>query len=70
MLEAYSILDAFLPENICKVLKIFNIENVKIDENACCNFNIGGIKVEKIQPLFARLDINKEIQELDEIANN
>ena len=69
MLEAYTLLDAFLPEKIASVLKLFGIEKVKIDENACCNFKIDGIKVEKIQPLFARLDLNKEQQELDEIAN-
>ena len=70
MLEAYTLLDAFLPGNICKILKMFGIEKVEIDENACCNFDIDNVKVEKIQPLFARLDISKELQELDQIAND
>lgn len=70
LLEAYTLLDAFLPEKVCQVLKLFGIDKVKIDENACCNFKIDEIKVEKITPLFARLDINKEIEELDKIAND
>ena len=49
---------------------MFGIEKVEIDENACCNFDIDNVKVEKIQPLFARLDIGKELQELDQIAND
>ena len=69
-LETYSLLNAFLPESTTKVLKKFNINNVKIDENKSFNFEIDGLTFEKGEPLFIRLDINKEIEELYEIVNS
>ena len=69
-LETYSLLNAFLPESTTKVLKKFNINNIKIDENNSFNFEIDGLTFEKGEPLFIRLDINKEIEELYEIANS
>lgn len=70
MLEAYTLLNAFLPESTKKVLDIFNIKNFVIDRNSCFNFDIDKIQLEKYPPLFARLDIQKELAELDEIANS
>ncbi len=69
MLEAYTLLNAFLPTSTLKVLNTFGIEEAKIDENALFNFDINGRTLEKGEPLFARLDIAKEMQELNDIAN-
>lgn len=69
MLEAYTLLNAFLPESTKKVLENFGITNFVVDKNSLFNFNIDRIKLEKKDPLFARLDIAKEMQELNEIAN-
>ena len=68
MLEAYTLLNAFLPESTAKVLAMFNVNEISIDEKACCNFNIAGLELEKTQPLFARLDINAEVKKLNELA--
>lgn len=67
-LEAYTLLNAFLPESTSKVLSEFGIKEVKINEKEPFNFDIDGLRVEKGQPLFARLDVNKELKELTEIA--
>ena len=68
MLESYTLLNAFLPESTAKVLNNFKVE-ARIDRNSICNFNIDGLRLEKAEPLFLRLDIQKELKELDEIAN-
>lgn len=70
MLEAYALLNAFLPQSTSKILKIFNINNVKIIAEEIFNFDINGKVLEKGEPLFARLDIAKELAELNEIANS
>ncbi len=68
MLEAYTLLSSFLPESTAKVLSMFNINEIHIDEKACCNFDIAGLELKKTEPLFARLDINAEIKKLNELA--
>ena len=70
MLEAYTLLNAFLPESTKKVLTIFGIDKVQINEQSIFDFEIDKIKLEKNEPLFARLDIAKEMAELNTIANS
>lgn len=69
MLEAYTLLSAFLPESMSTVLDLFGIHDIRISRDDTFAFDIGGIHLEKRDPLFARLDIPAELAVLNDIAN-
>lgn len=70
MLEAYVLLNAFIPESTAKVLKKFNINEFEINTNESFKYKIDGLKFEKTTPLFNRLNISDELKTLNNIANN
>lgn len=70
MLEAYTLLNAFLPESTATILNKFGIDKVEINKDSIFDFEINNITLEKNEALFVRLDIAKEMSELQEIANN
>lgn len=70
MLEAYVLLNAFIPESTAKVLKKFNINEFEINTNESFKYKIDGLKFEKTTPLFNRLNISDELKTLNDIANN
>ena len=70
-LEAYVLLLPFLPEKLPLVFEKFGTNIPKnIDENNSFNLLKAGIKVEKGENLFNRLDIKKELEKLNLIANS
>ena len=61
----------FLPEKLPLVFEKFGTNVSKnIDENNSFNLLKAGIKVEKGENLFNRLDIKKELEKLNLIANS
>ena len=70
-LEAYTMLLPFLPEKLPLVFEKFGLEvPTKVDEENCFNLLPNNCKVSKGENLFNRLDIKKEMEILNQIANS
>ena len=59
-------LQAFMPETAEKIFDSLNINNKDWDSIKNIDVNKGQIQVpEKVEPLFARLDVNEEMEYLE-----
>ncbi len=62
-----AILVAFIPSSASQILSCYGIDAEKIDLNVSGNFGVlkPGINVVKAQPVFPRIDVKKELAEID-----
>ena len=60
-------LKPFITKAPDKILKLYGIEGENTFENAKFGILKGGIKVEKAEPIFPRIDIKKEIAEIEQM---
>ncbi len=61
------ILKPFLTKSTDKILSLFGIENQTNFDNLVFGVLKGGVKVEKSQPIFPRIDIKKELDEIEKM---
>ena len=70
-LEAYTMLLPFLPEKLPLVFEKFGLDvPTFVDEENCFNLLPENCKVSKGENLFNRLDVKKEMEILNQIANS
>ncbi len=60
-------LKPFLTKSADKILSLFGIENENTFDNLVFGVLKGGEKIEKAQPIFPRIDIKKELDEIEKM---
>ena len=65
-----TLLKPFLPDTAQRILSDLSLQDVnEFSENTKFGYLKGGEKITKSQPLFPRININKELEEMDKLAS-